>query len=615
MSNQEKLVTGVAPPRPPPMLVIQTQNMLHNGKIVDGNDHSIENQLTKIESDEERRVREERENAEKNELSLIRMLVRHNQNIGVTNNFNVNLNKNQTLANTENNNNNGVDDNNNNVQMIDEDFFTRDEFARTTSLVESRPGEVQAMSQQYKMVTSGVLWFCYFSLALNDYIFGPTFDDLSKILQCSFEQISYFAVYRQFAYTLGSLGGLSFNYINRQMGLVTLLLLSGASLFLTPYSPSIGMFYLIAVLNGFAAGACDVGFHVWILEMFQDGGGPLLQALHFSFGIGIAVAPLITANFLSGESECGKPSSNLTLESSHHHELTDEMILEKRATIFIPYAIIGAIVTIGGTMLGSLYFYKRYIPPKERKLPVSFDEQMPKQLSRMEKLELWKKSVPSFYIILIISLGSSMLFAYYGLEVTYFQFLAQFTTAVPLPIAGSMAANLEAATGAAYSIGGFIAIMASMRIHPQNMIYLNFVLMNIGIIMLNLFYQSNLTVFWLGNIFVGFGFSSCYATAYTFLEHQINVTNLIGSVFLFAGGLGTAIFPMLLSKICSNPEFLIYLSYFAINFSLLLFILMHTMTNIRGRQVKLIKNQLLKAPATLTQFKERTLSTLSYEPQ
>ena len=164
MSNQEKLVTGVAPPRPPPMLVIQTQNMLHNGKIVDGNDHSIENQLTKIESDEERRVREERENAEKNELSLIRMLVRHNQNIGVTNNFNVNLNKNQTLANTENNNNNGVDDNNNNVQMIDEDFFTRDEFARTTSLVESRPGEVQAMSQQYKMVTSGVLWFCYFSL-------------------------------------------------------------------------------------------------------------------------------------------------------------------------------------------------------------------------------------------------------------------------------------------------------------------------------------------------------------------------------------------------------------------------------------------------------------------
>ena len=70
------------------------------------------------------------------------------------------------------------------------------------------------------------------------------------------------------------------------------------------------MFYLIAVINGFAAGSCDVAFHVWILEMFQDGGGPLLQALHFSFGIGIAIAPLITASFLSGESECGAGESD-----------------------------------------------------------------------------------------------------------------------------------------------------------------------------------------------------------------------------------------------------------------------------------------------------------------
>lgn len=46
----------------------------------------------------------------------------------------------------------------------------------------------------------------FLSQALNDYIFGPTFDDLSKILEVTFEKIAYFAVFRQFAYTLGSLG-------------------------------------------------------------------------------------------------------------------------------------------------------------------------------------------------------------------------------------------------------------------------------------------------------------------------------------------------------------------------------------------------------------------------
>ncbi len=185
--------------------------------------------------------------------------------------------------------------------------------------------------------------------------------------------------------------------------------------------------------------------------------------------------------------------------------LTPEDIATKRATLFAPYAIIGSIVALGGFILGGLYFYKAYIPPKERKLPVSFDEQMPKQLSRMEKLELWKKSVPSFYIILIISLGSCLLFAYYGLEVTYFQFMAQFSTAVPLPISGSASANLEAATGTSYAIGGFLALLASFKFHPQRMIYINFVLMNVGGVILNLTFQKSLEWFWIGNIIMGFG--------------------------------------------------------------------------------------------------------------
>lgn len=112
-----------------------------------------------------------------------------------------------------------------------------------------------------------------------------------------------------------------------------------------------------------------------------------------------------------------------------------------------------------------------------------------------------------------------------------------------------------------------------------------------------------------------FRFSSCYATVYTFLEHHINVTNVIGSIFLFTGGAGTAILPLLLTNICSNPLYLVYLSFFCINFSTLLFIVMHILTNIRQRQVKLIQNRLLANPAILTKIKQRTMSQLSYEPE
>lgn len=69
----------------------------------------------------------------------------------------------------------------------------------------------------------------------------------------------------------------------------------------------------------------------------------------------------------------------------------------------------------------SLYCYKKYVPPTEPKAPLAFNEQMPETLSRKEKFELWRNSVPSYYMIALISLGSILLCAYYGLEVSYAQ--------------------------------------------------------------------------------------------------------------------------------------------------------------------------------------------------
>lgn len=79
--------------------------------------------------------------------------------------------------------------------------------------------------------------------------------------------------------------------------------------------------------------------------------------------------------------------------------------------------------------------------------------------------------------------------------------------------------------------------------------------------------------------------------------------------------MGTAVLPIFFRNICSNPQIFVYVCIFSANIALLLFIVMHVMTTIRYKQVKLIKTELMKDPAKLTHFKERSLSTLSYEPQ
>lgn len=189
-------------------------NILEKNDCNDQSTASNENGVPTMETEEEYKARKERENAERNELSLIRILVKHNQNIRVTGNMNVFKETYKDKPITEITSPNGsVKD----FYAItdscskDEDYYLArrmQDLRRTVSLVSSGldTKHTQIMSKHYKLVTSFTLWFCYYSLALNDYIFGPTFNDLSMILNVDFDKIAYFAVYRQLAYTFGSLG-------------------------------------------------------------------------------------------------------------------------------------------------------------------------------------------------------------------------------------------------------------------------------------------------------------------------------------------------------------------------------------------------------------------------
>jgi fucose permease len=176
---------------------------------------------------------------------------------------------------------------------------------------------------------------------------------------------------------------------------------------------------------------------------------------------------------------------------------------------------------------------------------------------------------------------------------------------------GGASANVEAATAAAYAFGGGISVYLSTRLLPQQMLYFNFTIINIGNILLLIFSSKSLTFLWIGNVLVGLGMSSTYASIYTFLEHQICVTNAIGSVFLFASGAGTAILPLFLSKLCSNPQLLIYLSLFCTQMSLIIFFALHIITNIRSKQIDMIKRQIIKSPAILLGYRRRAFSILT----
>ncbi|CAG2179435.1 unnamed protein product [Oppiella nova] len=145
-------------------------------------------------------------------------------------------------------------------------------------------------------------------------------------------------------------------------------------------------------------------------------------------------------------------------------QITTTVAPKHESRLYIPYLIIAGIVASGGLALLALYIYKKYVPPRLPHAPPAFAEEMPQELTNFEKFQIWKENIPNSYTMILISVGSVLLLAYYGLEMTYLQFLAQFITSTPLPIFGMQSALVETATGATYAFGGLISIYLSKQI-------------------------------------------------------------------------------------------------------------------------------------------------------
>lgn len=110
------------------------------------------------------------------------------------------------------------------------------------------------------------------------------------------------------------------------------------------------LFFVNGAFNGFAAGGSDTAVNVWMMELYNDKQGPsMLQALHFAFGSGSILAPLIDRPFLANHNGINSTEIDLTSQES---------------LIYIPYLVCGIIILLAAGFLGVLFIYEKYEPPK-----------------------------------------------------------------------------------------------------------------------------------------------------------------------------------------------------------------------------------------------------------
>jgi len=139
----------------------------------------------------------------------------------------------------------------------------------------------------------------FIALGMASASLGPTLPGLAQHTRSSLSQISALFVTRSVGYLAGSLaGGRLYDRIPGHPVMSGGLLLMAGMMGLVPVIPHLWTLAVAILLLGLAEGALDVGGNTLVVWVHGKMVGPFLNALHFFFGLGAFLSPLLIAQVM-----------------------------------------------------------------------------------------------------------------------------------------------------------------------------------------------------------------------------------------------------------------------------------------------------------------------------
>ena len=140
-------------------------------------------------------------------------------------------------------------------------------------------------------------YYCaYVGLGLVLSSLGPTLPALAELTQVSLGALSTVFLARSSGYLAGAmLGGRLFDRFPGHPLMASMLAAMVVAMVLVPLSPSLSALTCVFVCLGIAEGTLDVGGNTLLSWLYPIGLGPWMNGLHFFFGVGAMLSPLIVS--------------------------------------------------------------------------------------------------------------------------------------------------------------------------------------------------------------------------------------------------------------------------------------------------------------------------------
>jgi|SRR5271157_910355 len=351
-------------------------------------------------------------------------------------------------------------------------------------------------------LTAGVLpkipitisyYSAFIGLGLTEAILGPSLPALASHTHSSLSQISILFTAHMFGYLLGSYeSGRLFDRIHGHPPMAGALVCIGLLIALMPIIPLLWLLALALFFSGIFAGSVDVGCNVLLIWVHRSKVGPFMNGLHFFFGVGSFLSPIIVAQsvLLSGD-------------------------------IHWAFWFIAAL-----TVPMALLVLRLPSPPSPQTQQGSTDSQ----------LDFLRVSLIMLFFFLMV-----------GIESSFGGWIYTYATAMKL---GSVtgAAYLTSMFWGALTVGRLLSVPLAARINPRRLLIgdITGALISIGLILVLPLSQIAL---WIGAFGMGLSMASQFPTSLSLAEMQLNITGRVTGFFLIGASLGGMFMPWLIGQL------------------------------------------------------------------
>jgi len=336
-------------------------------------------------------------------------------------------------------------------------------------------------------------YVAFIILGLSTAALGPTLPGLAEQTRSTLSQVSILFTARAFGYLLGSLlGGRLFDRLPGQRLMAGMLLVMALGLVLVPGIPMLWLLAVVLLALGIGEGAMDVGANTMIVWVHGDKVGPFMNGLHFFFGLGAFLSPLIFAQ---------------------------------------------AILLTGGIAWGYRLLALLVLPVAA----FVYSQPSPAHQGRAED-----GTLAPINISLVLPL-SVFFFLAVGLEGSFGGWVYTYATRLELGTAVT-AAYLTSAYWGALTLGRLIGIPLSMRFRPRTLILADVIGCMLSLVVILLWHESA-TALWLGSLGLGLSIASIFPNTLSFAGHHMATTARVTSMFFVGASLGGMFFPWFIGQL------------------------------------------------------------------